>query len=70
MCPFSAGIFLNFLWHRLHSTGFCSGLFALEFVDDVVVVVVTLVCEFVLDALLPFDLFDAFCWDCNKSCSY
>jgi len=26
MCPFRAGTFLNFRWHRLHSTGFCSGL--------------------------------------------
>lgn len=24
MCPLRAGIFLNFLWHRLHSTGFDS----------------------------------------------
>lgn len=24
MWPFRAGIFLNFRWHKLHSTGFCS----------------------------------------------
>lgn len=37
MCPLRAGIFLNFLWHRLHSTGFGSVLLVVQ-LEDVVVV--------------------------------
>lgn len=35
MCPFKAGIFLNFRWHRLHSTGFNSVLAGVAVVVDV-----------------------------------
>lgn len=43
MCPLSAGMFLNFLWHKLHSTGLGSPLLLPESdVGDVGVVVVTL----------------------------
>lgn len=34
MCPFNAGIFLNFLWHRLHSTGFDSDFPEVELTGD------------------------------------
>lgn len=53
-------MFLNFLWQRLHSTGFCSGLPVVELTGDVVgVVVVTLACG--LGAPLEIVLFDELC---------